>query len=213
MYHSGEGALKENLFAELVTTVTATDILRDEHRLIMLSLAILANISDRLDNNDHVDSADLAELVTFYRVFADKVHHAKEEDILFQAMTENGVPDDEDLIGSLLLEHTLGRAFVDMMADSVTTTDGQSSIDAAEFSEAARGFVLLLSQHICKEDHTLYPLAEKHLSEQEQLEISAACAGIDSERSLSDDSARTKAMLDRLRVEYGASEQILACCP
>lgn len=193
--------------------MTAIDILRNEHRLIILSLAVLANISDRLDNHEPVELAHLSELVTFYRLYADKSHHTKEEDLLFQAMAEAKVPDEDDLVGSLLLEHTLCRAFVDMMEDAVDEAANNKSDYAANFSEAARGFVLLMSQHICKEDHTLYPMAEKHFSDQQLSDLTVACNNLDREHQAYADAAEPKAMLERLRAAYGASEKILGCCP
>lgn len=70
----------------------ATEVLKTEHRAIELMLRILDNVSDRLERGETVDTGDLEAMVEFIRVFADRCHHAKEEDHLFRPWRRRASP-------------------------------------------------------------------------------------------------------------------------
>ena len=63
-----------------------TEELKAEHKGILRMLRILDAVCERLDRGQEVDPKDLDDIVEFIRVFADKCHHGKEEDLLFPAM-------------------------------------------------------------------------------------------------------------------------------
>ena len=67
--------------------MTPTQILMDEHQLILAVLDSLEEGADRLDGGDKVDPDFFLDAAEFVAGFADKCHHAKEEEILFVAMT------------------------------------------------------------------------------------------------------------------------------
>jgi hemerythrin-like domain-containing protein len=69
-----------------------TDQLRDEHEGVKLMLAILGRAAARLETGQDVSPEDLAQMLEFITVFADKCHHGKEEELLFPAMEEAGIP-------------------------------------------------------------------------------------------------------------------------
>ena len=71
----------------------------------------------------------------------------------------------------MLNEHQQGREYVrDMNAALAQYTNGdRRTVDA--FVKTARGYISLLNQHIDKENHVLFPLAETHLSEQAQSKL------------------------------------------
>lgn len=86
----------------------ATEQLRNEHRGIEVMLDILAKVCGRLQAGGSVDPQHLAEILEFFTVFVDKCHHAKEEDLLFPAMEQAGIPGDTGQMGGLLGEHAGG---------------------------------------------------------------------------------------------------------
>jgi hypothetical protein len=66
--------------------MTPTDQLKEEHEGILLMLRILEKVSAKLKSGEKVDPDHLERIVEFFRVFADKCHHGKEEDLLFPEM-------------------------------------------------------------------------------------------------------------------------------
>ncbi len=182
-----------------------TEELMTEHRAIERMLRILEHVADRLEAGTVTDPADLEAMVEFIRVFADRCHHGKEEDLLFQAMEAAGVPRQGGPIGVMLAEHTLGRDYVRGMAEAIPRYAAGEAGAAARFAENARGYVALLSQHIVKEDQILYPIADRVLSQQTQAELSRGFARVEEERVGPGKHEAFHALLDRLEATYTRS--------
>jgi len=145
----------------------AIDELMGEHRAIERMLSVLGSIATRLERNEAVSAEDLQEILEFLQVFADGCHHAKEEDLLFPAMEQAGMPRNQGPIGVMLDEHVVGRGYVRAMARAVEAYAQGEAAAGREIARNANGYVALLSGHIQKEDQILYPLARRMLSEQE----------------------------------------------
>jgi hemerythrin-like domain-containing protein len=108
------------------------------------------------------------DAVAFFRTFADQCHHGKEEAQLFPAMEAKGFSRNGGPTGVMIHEHEAGRAHVRAMAAAV---EKQA---VAEFIEHARGFIELLRQHIQKEDHCLFAMADQAFSPADQEQLLAA---------------------------------------
>ena len=67
-----------------------TQILRDEHDVILRGLELLESCSTRLTDGQLVSPDTLDSLIEFFRLYADKTHHGKEEALLFPAMVAKG---------------------------------------------------------------------------------------------------------------------------
>ena len=66
--------------------MSATDVLKDEHRGIERMLAIVEAASSRLAAGGDVPADLYLNAVDFFRGFTDGCHHAKEEAKLFPAL-------------------------------------------------------------------------------------------------------------------------------
>jgi hemerythrin-like domain-containing protein len=149
----------------------ATGQLKTEHEAIKLMLNILEKVCEKLEAGEEVKAEHLDKIVEFIKVFADKCHHGKEEDLLFTAMAEAGIPKKGGPIGVMLIEHNMGRDYVKGMNEAVTKYKAGNRRASAEFVENARNYISLLSQHIEKEDNILYAIADAHLSKKKQAEL------------------------------------------
>lgn len=149
------------LFVKL-DSMTATEQLKQEHEAILLMLQILEEISERLKNKKEVDLNDLKKILEFIRVFSDKCHHGKEEDLLFPALEKAGVPKDGGPIEMMLTEHDSGRAYIKGLSSAL------ESKSIKEIIENIDNYVSLLREHIDKENNILYQIADMHLSQKEQ---------------------------------------------
>ncbi len=159
-----------------------TELLMEEHRAIQTMLGILTGASRRLEAGEAVDPEDLAQMLEFIQVFADRCHHGKEEDLLFKAMEEAGVPREGGPIGVMLLEHDQGRQFVRGMREALALYRAGDARARSAFVHNARSYVTLLSQHIGKEDNILYPIADMHLTEEQQRQLLEGFARVEEER-------------------------------
>src|SRR6266511_665970 len=135
-----------------------TDALRDEHRLILRALALLASAADRLAGGRALPEGWWDRLIGWLRAFADLNHHAKEERYLFPALAKAGVPSEGGPVAVMLAEHVEGRALIEIMERE----------DSTRRVDAARRYLQLLRDHIEKENGVLFPLAEAVLEERAQ---------------------------------------------
>ena len=146
----------------------ATKILMEEHEIIRTMLRILTAVSLKMEGNYKVGSTHLNEIVDFIEGFADKYHHAKEEDLLFKEMEVAGIPCEGGPIAVMLHDHEVGRSYVRAMKESIARIQDGSLEDTKKFINNGKYFATLLEEHILKENNILYPIADAHLSHEQQ---------------------------------------------
>lgn len=139
-----------------------TDVLRAEHVVILRALSVLERAAERLAAGGALPAGWWDDTLDWLRAFADRNHHAKEENALFPAMIRAGVPSPGGPVDVMLDEHEQGRALIARMAE------GASPHRAA----AASRYVQLLREHIDKENGIVFPLAEAVFEEAEMRELS-----------------------------------------
>ena len=137
-----------------------TKILSEEHKNIIKIIGALNKECDSLESGKPLDKEFFNKAVDFIKNYADKFHHAKEEDILFKEFNKSQShcnPTEQ-----MLYEHDLGRNFVKGMEQASKENNKE------KLMENARGYSQLLQEHIYKEDNILYPMADEALNEKTQ---------------------------------------------
>lgn len=156
-----------------------SDILQQEHRVIEQVLECLAQIAQRAQRAGRLDVQSAEQAIDFFRNFADYCHHGKEESHFFPALEAKGVPRDGGPTGVMLHEHELGRQYVSGMSDCVAAAGDGDPVAIAQFVEHADAFIRLLRDHIQKEDHCLFHMADQVFSAADQAELLAAFAHVE----------------------------------
>jgi len=139
---------------------TATSRLREEHEHILGIAAALVTLVDAADAG-RWDVEAFADCVTFIRLFADACHHGKEEDLLFPALGEVGMPSDQGPIAVMLAEHQQGRQYARHMADALDSARAGDPEARARLRNAAMAYVNLIRNHIAKENNVLFSMADR----------------------------------------------------
>jgi hemerythrin-like domain-containing protein len=139
--------------------------LKAEHQVILRGIGLLEKGADQLENGREISPEYFRNAIDFIRNYADKYHHAKEEDILFVRLGKAGFPTQAGPVAVMLHEHELGRGFISALekATEKYATGDQKAIN--EIVRNAHAYAELLRQHIRKEDMVLYPMAENALDE------------------------------------------------
>lgn len=148
-----------------------TEQLKNEHEAIKLMMAVLEKICLKIESKENVPAEHLERIVEFIKVFADKCHHAKEEDLLFVAIEEAGIPREGGPTGVMLMEHDMGRGYVKELAEAIEKYKTGDIDASSKIIESARNYINLLTPHIDKENNILYEIADAHLSEEKQKEL------------------------------------------
>ncbi len=144
--------------------MSAIDMLMEEHRLIEKVMFGLEQFADKLEDGETADRKDFIKFAEFFREFADRCHHGKEEDILFEEMIECGFNREAGPVAVMLYEHGVGREKVQVMRNAGESDEWNDEIEE-EAIHAARDFIVLLRDHILKEDNILFPMAANQLPE------------------------------------------------
>ncbi len=145
-------------------------------------LAILEEVCSRLKANETVPKEHLENIVDFMRIFVDKCHHGKEEDLLFPEMAKAGISKEHGPIGVMLSEHERGRQFIRGMSESLLHHGINGEKSPSAFIEHAKNYTSLLAGHIEKENNVLFPLGEKVLSEGQKRMLAEGFDKLEKER-------------------------------
>lgn len=159
-------------------TVSPTRVLMDEHQTILRVLACTERLVTA-DVGKDVGVVVYREIVDFLRTYADRLHHGKEEELLFPAMERNGLPHDQGPTAVMRYEHQEGRLLVRMMAAAVELPD--AAFRRETFRGPALDFVELLRGHIAKEDHILFPMADRALGDADRAHLETEYARVEAE--------------------------------
>ncbi len=181
----------------------ATDILMSEHSVIVRVLDVLSTATDRLEQGQPVRPGFFIDASDFIKGFADGCHHRKEEGVLFEAMVANGMSRLGGPIAVMLADHEQGRSFTRAMrsaAEKLQAGDA-SAREAVVFN--ARGYVSLLRQHIMKENHILFPMADQVIPPADQAKLTEDFERVEHEETGEGVHEKYMALAARLEHEMG----------
>ena len=189
-----------------------TEILSNEHQVILQVLECLDKMAEKALENGKLDADDAHKAVDFIRNFADGFHHRKEEDHLFRLMSQRGFSKEMGPLAVMYYEHDQGRAFVKGMDDAMVKAAEGETESLKAFVENSNGYTSLLRAHIHKEDNILYPMANQAFSENDQQDLLKLFSQV-AESSLSEDiPEKYLAMARELSQRYGVEAQQRGSC-
>lgn len=175
-----------------------------EHELIVEVLASLQAMAEKLEAGATVPRQDVADFGRFFRDFADKCHHGKEEDRLFVKMVEAGFPQDSGPVAVMLAEHEEGREEVRGLLAIGNGAGPLTDQERAGVIQHAGQFVPLLYAHIQKENNILYPMAQQTISPDEFDLLDVSCEAFDLRIAKEINVAELKQLAARLAQRYPA---------
>ena len=123
----------------------------NEHKLILRMIALIPYVLKVLDDED--DFQLILDSLDFIRYYADKYHHAKEEDVLFKYFDEN-----LEIVKVMHEDHTKARKLV---RETLTAVENE---DKDEVKRNLVSYGEILMQHIKREDEILYPWMDRELT-------------------------------------------------
>jgi hemerythrin-like domain-containing protein len=140
-----------------------------EHRLIERMVALLRAEIKEIDEAKNVNTGFLMSAVDFMRTYADRVHHGKEEDILFKALALKKLePEHVRIMNELIEEHIQARKMVTALLDARERFVKGDRGAVSEIKELLLKIGGFYPAHIEKEDkHFFYPILE-YFSKEEQ---------------------------------------------
>jgi len=145
------------------TQPDATALLRQEHHWILKVADVLESLAQHAQDGGEPDFDSFDECIRFIKLFADACHHGKEENLLFSELEGMGMSRDNGPLAVMLHEHRVGREYAAAMAAALGGAREGDEDSRSRLNNAAMGYVQLIRNHILKEDHVLFDMADQML--------------------------------------------------
>lgn len=143
---------------------TVTENLENDHvHILRLTEVITAMVENRSKEIGHFEL-----VIELIREFADGLHHAKEENLLFPFLGEKGFSPEQGPVAVMLSEHSQGRNFVREALEDIREFKNGKQGELQSVYENLGNYATLLQNHISKENNILFRMADKVFSEEEQ---------------------------------------------
>ena len=140
-------------------SLSCTDHLIQEHRLILRSVYVLQAMADQARAGKMPADEDVAKLLDFLKRFADDHHQGKEEAVLFPCLREAS-EGPSNALRMMMFEHEQERSLVGGLEDALRTHKNE------DFAYYGGRLAEILSTHIYKEDNILFSLVERTISKE-----------------------------------------------
>ncbi len=164
------------------TAVKVTEALRYDHQVIERVLETLEKVTDRLEAGKTVSTEVLEDSLDFLNSFVDRLHIAKEENGLFPALRAAGGPEEHRLIDEMVTEHHESRTYLEALSISMEGYRQDDRTATTRLVDSARGYAALQTEHIRKEEQTLFPMVDRLLSDKDQNELIGKFDQVESEQ-------------------------------
>jgi hemerythrin-like domain-containing protein len=151
------------------------------HEVIKTMLRALEAMGTKMAQGEMVPAADLESGIAFFEEYADKYHIRKEEEYLFPMMQESGDERMAALSQELEKEHDEVRKHVESMKGIVQQGEEGTPELAQALIPHVKEVKDMLKEHYDKEENTLFPTAEKILSEDQMKKMEEGAGKIEKE--------------------------------
>jgi hemerythrin-like domain-containing protein len=164
-----------------------------EHVLIKRWIALIPEVVKNLDVESEKGRRLILDGIDMIRSYADKFHHAKEEDILFKYFDESA-----DILKVMHADHTHARGLVKEMLVALEEKDQKT------IAKNLMTYRELLSEHIRKEDEILFPWMDNQLSTHQVGELFSKFDEADQQMGVRTD--KYEDFIDRLENKFEKQE-------
>jgi hemerythrin-like domain-containing protein len=146
----------------------ARGLLMKEHRLIERMISIIKDALTQIKATNNIDPVFVDTAVDFIRIYADRTHHGKEEDILFRDLNECPLSvEDRRIMNKLIDEHVFGRQTTKALVEANERYRNGDKSALADIVESLGTLVDFYPKHIQKEDKTFFPAARAYLTDRQ----------------------------------------------
>lgn len=178
------------------------ELMVDEHKNIKRMLVVIRKLCYRILIGGQVKYEVFNDIIDFVRNYADRHHHGKEENMLFNRMTlELGDTAEKLVKHGMLVEHDMGRFFMQELESAVKRVlDGEDEARLDVIANAI-SYTHLLARHIHKEDNVVYVYAEKNMQNATLDAINAECEAYERSETARQAKETYLPLLERLEAE------------
>lgn len=140
-----------------------------EHRLIEKMIKLMDEEVLRMRRDYQPDIEFINSAVDFIKTYADKLHHGKEEDILFRDLAKKEISTEhKKIMDELIHEHVLGRGNVKKLVEARNRFVQGEGVAVKGMLENMEILVKFYPKHIEKEDKHFFIPVMSYFNKDEQ---------------------------------------------
>lgn len=174
-----------------------------EHRLIEQAVSLIEKESEIIRSGGKLDLPLLTSMIDFMRIYADRCHHGKEEEILFSYLEGKDMDEEHrEMMSVLIDDHRRSRALTAELTELLESfrRGEQGAVD--DVVRILDTLSQIYPDHIRREDKVFFPVAMKYLSKEESDDMLARFEEFDSTLI----HERYKAEVERMMAQMGARQ-------
>lgn len=146
----------------------------DEHRSLAAVVQGLRFLVGRFRRDGVTPEFDLLRaMLSYLEEFPSRLHHPKEEAFLF-ARLQTRTREADTLIAELSVEHKAEAALLQELCSALEGFAAGLDDGATRFADAVDRYSGAVMRHLAREEHSLMPLARRHLLPEDWVEIGVA---------------------------------------
>lgn len=150
----------------------AYGLLMIEHRLIERMLSVIKAELNKIEFRHEIDPVFVDIAVDFIRIYADRTHHGKEEDILMRELKLKPLSaEDQRVMTELLREHVLVRQTTALITNANDRYRDGDQIALIVIANNLKTLIEFFPKHIEKEDKQFYPASRTYFTDAEDQEM------------------------------------------
>lgn len=139
-----------------------------EHRLIERMISQIKDALAQIESTQKIDPLLVDTAVDFIRMYADRTHHGKEEDILFRDLSKRPLSaEDQRVMDELIQEHVFGRQTTKALVEANARYRNGDASALADIADKLRTLVEFYPKHIEKEDKVFFPASRAYFTDEE----------------------------------------------
>lgn len=160
--------------------LSPVDALTVEHDLIRRVMRAMEGVVAQIAEDGLIDPLKLHRIADFVQTYAHRVHHGKEEEILFRELHEKDLePAHRRIMEELAREHVEMRSLVGDLTEALEAYAGGDEESLRAIREALSGLIDMYPSHLEREEVDFFPSMEDYLDEDEMEAVLEEMAGHD----------------------------------
>ena len=176
------------------------EILMAEHENIVRFADVMKIKCCNVLEGEVVDTKLFREAIDFVRNYADKHHHGKEEQILFERMLAKLGPVAEKLVKmGMLVEHDVGRLYMTELEAALNRYDeNKNTENKLDILTNMTGYIDLIKRHAGKENAVVFSFADRSLTDEDKAYVDQKTKEFEEDKEKSEKRDYYMTWLDKL---------------
>ena len=179
-----------------------TDNLIIEHREISELLNIMSVIAENIKSKDVFYPNDVDDIIDSLIILLDKSHHGKEEEVFYPELLLSGIPKEKAPLSIINYEHMLAKRYLNEINSCVVNCKIGNDFSGELLADSLTNYVVVIQNHIQREEENVFPLANKTFSVEKQKEIYQKFEDIEQKNITHDFNEHFNKLLNKLNNKY-----------